>query len=144
MADPCFYCEDGERRKSLMIEICKLKMSTVYLFRDQKHKGRVILKCNRHVNEVFELTPEENQQYFAELSLVCKAIYNTFHPDKINYAIYGDLVQHLHIHIVPKYKDGLNWGGPFVDSPDLKVTLSEQEYQELITKIKEAIDALLA
>ena len=23
----CFYCEDGEKRKSLMIEICKLNYS---------------------------------------------------------------------------------------------------------------------
>ena len=22
----CFYCEDGEKRKSLMIEICRLKV----------------------------------------------------------------------------------------------------------------------
>ena len=100
----CFYCEDGETRKSLMIEICKLKMSTVYLNKDQKHKGRVVLKFKDHKTEVCDLTPEENQIFFSELSKVVKAIVNLYHPDKVNYGIYGDLVPHLHIHIVPNIR----------------------------------------
>ena len=40
----CFYCENGEKLNSLMIEVCKLDYSTVYLNRDQKHKGRCIVK----------------------------------------------------------------------------------------------------
>lgn len=39
----CFYCENGEKLKSLMIEICKLPCSTVYFNRDQKHPGRCIV-----------------------------------------------------------------------------------------------------
>ena len=27
----CFYCENGEKLNSLMIEVCKLDYSTVYL-----------------------------------------------------------------------------------------------------------------
>ena len=37
MMSECFYCEDGEKRKSLMIEICKLDYATVYLNRNQKY-----------------------------------------------------------------------------------------------------------
>lgn len=139
MIDQCFYCEDGEKRKSLMFLICKLKVSTVYLFKDQKHLGRVVLKCNRHVQEVYELTDDENKQFFQELAIVAKAISKTFQPDKINYAIYGDLVPHLHVHIVPKYKDGINWGGPFSDDPSLKVILQDNEYEDIISKLKKAI-----
>ena len=134
----CFYCEDGETRKSLMIEICKLKMSTVYLNKDQKHKGRVVLKFKDHKTEVCDLTPEENQNFFSELSKVVKAIVNLYHPDKVNYGIYGDLVPHLHIHIVPKYKDGLQWGGPFKDDVP-KVTLSDDEYTQMVAELKAEI-----
>ena len=49
----CFYCEDGEKRKSLMIEICKLNYSTIYLNRNQKYPGRCVVKLNEHKTEYF-------------------------------------------------------------------------------------------
>jgi len=50
----CFYCEDGEKRKSLMIEICKLNYSTIYLNRNQKYPGRCVVKLNEHKTEYFQ------------------------------------------------------------------------------------------
>ena len=47
---------------------------------------------------------------------------------KINYAIYGDIVSHFHVHLVPKHRDGLQWGGPFTDTLP-KVTLSAEEFK---------------
>lgn len=39
----CFYCEkDNEKRKALMLDVCELPYSIVYLFRDQKNKGRCV------------------------------------------------------------------------------------------------------
>ena len=49
----CFYCEDGEKRKSLMIEICKLNYSTIYLNRNQKYPGRCVVKLNEHRQNTF-------------------------------------------------------------------------------------------
>ena len=49
----CFYCENGEKLNSLMIEVCKLDYSTVYLNRDQKHKGRCIVMFKDHKTEYF-------------------------------------------------------------------------------------------
>ena len=40
----CFYCEkDNEKRKALMLDVCELPYSIVYLFRDQKNKGRCVV-----------------------------------------------------------------------------------------------------
>ena len=82
----CFYCEDGEKRKSLMIEICRLKYSTVYLNRNQKYRGRCVVKLNDHKTEYFQMDTEERNGYFAETAAVAKAIFELYHPDKINYA----------------------------------------------------------
>ena len=54
----CFYCENGEKLRSLMIEICELPYSKVYLNRDQKHKGRCIVMLKGHKTEYFQMTPE--------------------------------------------------------------------------------------
>ena len=44
----CFYCENGEKLRSLMIEICRMQYADIYLNRDQKHKGRIIVKFKDH------------------------------------------------------------------------------------------------
>lgn len=134
----CFYCENGEKLRSLMIEICELPYSKVYLNRDQKHKGRCIVMLKGHKTEYFQITPEENAGYFAELAKVAKAIYDLYHPDKLNYATYGDGVPHVHVHVVPKYKDGLNWGSPFDDTLP-KVLLSDEEYTEMVNALRTEI-----
>ena len=134
----CFYCENGEKLRSLMIEICELPYSKVYLNRDQKHRGRCIVALKDHKTEYFQLTPEENAGYFAEVSKVARAIFDLYHPDKINYATYGDGVPHVHVHIVPKYKDGLNWGAPFDDTLP-KQLLSDGEYGEMVEALRTEI-----
>ena len=56
----CFYCEkDNEKRKALMLDVCELPYSIVYLFRDQKNKGRCVVAFKGHKTEYFQLTPEE-------------------------------------------------------------------------------------
>ena len=72
----CFYCEDGEKRKSLMIEICKLNYSTIYLNRNQKYPGRCVVKLNEHKTEYFQMTKEQmdtlkNWQLQQKQSLNC-------------------------------------------------------------------------
>ena len=106
----CFYCEkDNEKRKALMLDVCELPYSIVYLFRDQKNKGRCVVAFKGHKTEYFQLTPEENAGYFADVAKVAKVLDELYHPDKINYATYGDGMPHVHVHIVPKYKGGVSW-----------------------------------
>ena len=131
----CFYCENGEKLNSLMIEICRLEYSTVYLNRDQKHRGRCIVTFKDHKTEYFQLTPEENRGYFAEVAQTARAIWELYHPDKINYATFGDGVPHVHVHVVPKYKDGIQWGEAFHDDVD-KVLLTEAEYETMVEELR--------
>ena len=39
------------------------------------------------------------------------------------------------MHLVPKYRDGFEWGGVFAMNP-AKKTLTDAEYAEMIGKIK--------
>lgn len=135
----CFYCDNGEKLKSLMIEFLETKYTRVFLNRDQKHIGRCVVEFKEHKTEYFELTEEERVDFFDTVSRVSKAIYKAFGADKINYATFGDLVPHVHMHIVPKYKDGLQWGSPFDDSVEKKILLDD-EYKEIIEKIKAELD----
>lgn len=133
--DECFYCSRDEQLGDLMIEIHSMKISTLYLLRDQTYKGRCVLALNSHKTELFQLTEEERTKFMDDVAKASEMIYQSFNANKINYAIYGDLVSHLHFHLVPKYRDGEGWGKQFDNSPEYKKILSDQQYQEIIEEL---------
>jgi ATP adenylyltransferase len=135
----CFYCTKDADLEKLMMKSAKLPVSTLYLNKDQTHKGRCIIAFDRHVKELFQLSGIELQQFMQDVSSVAKVLDSTFHPDKLNYGIYGDLVSHLHVHLVPKYKDSPEWGEAFINVPDSKQFLPDEEYENLLQIIQEGI-----
>ena len=139
MSKDCFYCEKDDRLQDLMIKIEELQISDFYLNRDQTHPGRCILAFNQHKKEVFELTSSELHRFMEDLSIAAKALQEAFAPDKINYAIFGDIVSHLHVHLVPKYKNGENWGEAFQNSPPSPQKRRESDYEQLIHRIKKQL-----
>ena len=131
----CAYCMEGELLDKFGIKICELEGSKVYLFKEQSHLGRCIVAHKKHVSEMVELTPEERNIYFEDINKVATALHKAFSPNKINYGASGDTGHHLHFHLVPKYKDEFEWGNVFEMNPGKKY-LSEEEYAEIIKKIK--------
>ena len=131
----CSYCVEGELVAKFGIKICELDATKVYLFKEQSHKGRVIVASKYHVSEITELTEEQRNAFFADVNHVAEAIHKAFSPDKVNYGAYGDTGHHLHFHLVPKYKDEFEWGGTFAMDPKQK-TLTDAEYDELINELK--------
>ena len=133
--ESCAYCQEGSLLDAFGIKICELPASKVYLFKEQSHPGRVIVAHKEHVSELVELSDESRVAYFADVARVAKAVHAAFHPKKINYGAYGDTGYHLHFHLVPKYEGEYEFGDVFAMNPGLRL-LSEQEYDELIAKIK--------
>ena len=131
----CGYCMRGELLEQFGIYICDLGVSSLILFKEQSHPGRCIVAYKDHVSEIVNITDEERSAFFADGDRAAKAIHAVFHPDKLNYGAYGDTGCHLHVHLVPKYKDGFEWGGVFEMNPK-RVYLSEQEYADMIAKIR--------
>lgn len=131
----CAYCMNNELVDAFGIKICDLESSQVYLFKEQSHRGRVIVAHKKHVSEMTELTAEERALYFEEVNKVAEVIHKLYQPDKVNYGAYGDTGHHLHFHLVPKYKDDYEWGGVFAMNPAEKF-LSEEEYAEMVQAIR--------
>ncbi|PXV85599.1 diadenosine tetraphosphate (Ap4A) HIT family hydrolase [Lachnotalea glycerini] len=131
----CGYCMGGELLDKFGIPICKLGVSDLVLFKEQSKKGRCIVAYKDHVSEIVDLSEEERNAFFADVNKVAKAIHKAFSPDKVNYGAYGDTGSHLHMHLVPKYKDSEEWGSTFDMNPQ-KTFLSENEYKEMIKLIK--------
>ena len=140
--DDCYYCEKGEKLRSLMIPVTTIGCADVYLFRDQTHRGKCIVVYNRgHVTEWYKIPGSGRHELIDTVALVAEALTNLFHADKINYATYGDIVNHLHVHVTPKYKNGPDWGGPFRDPASAR-KLTETEYNRMGEDIRKELDRL--
>ena len=132
----CGYCMRDEHLDAFGIFICELKVSSLILFREQSHPGRCIVAYKDHVSEIVDISAEERAAFMEDVNRAANAIHAAFHPDKVNYGAYGDTGCHLHVHLVPKYRDGFEWGGVFQMNPGLK-TLTDSEYADMISRIRE-------
>ena len=132
----CAYCAEGELVGKFGIKITELPASKVYLFKEQSHRGRVIVASRRHVSEMIDLDRRERQAFMDDVARVASALRKAFRPQKINYGAYGDTGCHLHFHLVPKYADDpFEWGGTFAMNPE-RTYLSDAEYADLVATIK--------
>ena len=132
----CGYCMRGELLDKFGIFICDLTVSSLILFKEQSKPWRCIVAYKDHVSELVDISDEERNAFMADVTRAARALHKAFHPNKVNYGAYGDTGCHLHMHLVPKYEGGDEWGSTFQMNPD-KVYLSAGEYDEMIAKIKE-------
>jgi diadenosine tetraphosphate (Ap4A) HIT family hydrolase len=131
----CLYCQNNETLDNLMIKICDLEVSQLFLFKEQSYTGRCNVVYKDHGLEFHELSDDQRNAFMRDVATTAKAITAAFSPTKINYGAYADTLSHLHMHVVPKYKDGYGFGGVFEMNPQ-KTTLSDTEYASVIEKIK--------
>lgn len=133
--ESCLYCQNNETLHSLMIEICHLRVSRAFVFKEQTYHGRCLVAYDEHVNDLNELTDEQRNAFMADVADVTRAMQRLFHPEKINYGAYSDKLSHLHFHLAPKYVDGPDYGGTFQMNPG-KVYLTDAEYEQMVADMR--------
>jgi diadenosine tetraphosphate (Ap4A) HIT family hydrolase len=99
-ATNCPAC--GGRWPEVVDRIAELRESILYLHTDQFFPGWSVLVLRRHATELFELEPAERARVMDEVSDVARALKLAFDARKINYALFGNLVPHLHWHLIPR------------------------------------------
>lgn len=133
----CMYCDKNSvQREELMTEVASLEATTLYLHREGSYPGRCVLVNKRHVHKVTDLTEAEYRAFFEDVRVAACLITELFHPDKINYFIMGDESPHLHIHLVPKYKGGADWGGMFHMLMDPPRFMEQSEIEEKVALLR--------
>lgn len=139
-SDPkdCLYCQNNETLHDLMIEVKKLSVSRVFIFKEQTYHGRCLVAYNGHVDDLNLLSDEERNAFMADVTKVTRAMQKVFNPDKINYGAYSDTLSHLHFHLIPKYKGGPDFGGVFQMNPK-KTYLTDAEYTEMAEALKKEL-----
>lgn len=139
-SDPknCLYCQNNETLKSLMIEVAKLSVSRVFIFKEQTYRGRCLVAYNGHVDDLNLMSDDERNAFMADVANVTRAMQKIFNPAKINYGAYSDTLEHLHFHLIPKYEDGPDFGGVFRMNPN-QVYLTDEEYAQMAEALKKEL-----
>lgn len=126
--EDCFYCEQNDILRSKMSYLMDLNATSVYLNKDQTNFGRSIVALRKHADELYELDFHTKMQFIEEVSLSSKIIQKITNADKINYAIFGDVVSHLHVHLVPKWREKDDWDTGFINQPQTIEEISQKEF----------------
>jgi diadenosine tetraphosphate (Ap4A) HIT family hydrolase len=66
---------------------------------------------NHHVAEMTDLSGGEREHLMALVFAVEEAIRHVMHPDKVNIASLGNMVPHIHWHVIPRYQDDVYFPG---------------------------------
>ncbi len=87
---------------------------------------RVIL--NRHVKEMTDLGQQERERLMNAVWRTEQAVRDTMQPDKINLASLGNVVPHLHWHVVPRFLHDPHFPNPIWGDAKREPTLKQEPH----------------
>lgn len=107
---------------------------------DAAFRGYCILAFPRHVTELFELSILERKRFMKDVTALAAAVHAVCRPAKLNYAILGNQVPHLHCHVIPRYPDDGWWGRPIWTRPEeARAPLPPDEFAGLRARLRDAL-----
>jgi len=121
------------------LQIAEFEHCYVLLNRDQFFKGYCFVFSKKHVTELFHFDTATRQVVIEEVNRVAAALAEVFQPTKMNYELLGNMVPHMHWHLIPRFADDPLWPRPIWVEPHEEVHLTTTAYDERIALIKEIL-----
>ena len=100
---------------------------------------------NHHVAEMTDLTPGEREHLMTLVFAVEEVVRHVMCPDKVNIAALGNMVPHIHWHVIPRYQDDAFFPGSVWSKRVQELPLTTLvERQQLASQLPAAIKAAIA
>ena len=96
----------------------------IVLVDNAQHPGFCRVIWNDHVSEMTDLVPEDRSELMRTVCQVEAIMRNTLQADKINLASLGNVVPHLHWHVIARYADDAQFPSP-IWAEAMRVTAPE-------------------
>lgn len=84
----------------------------VVLIADANYPGFCRVIWNAHVKEMTDLAIEDRSTLMRAVCQVEAALREVMQPEKINLACLGNMVPHLHWHLIPRFTDDAHFPNP--------------------------------
>lgn len=119
MSNTCELCreEDGSGSE-VLFRSDKLR---VILVDDGNYPGFCRVIWNAHVAEMTDLPPADRSLLMRTVCQVEAALREVMQPLKINLASLGNMVPHLHWHVIPRYADDAHFPAPIWASQEREI-----------------------
>jgi diadenosine tetraphosphate (Ap4A) HIT family hydrolase len=117
----------------------------VILVEDSGYPGYCRVIWQAHVAEMTDLSPADSSRLMAAVLAVEDALRDVLQPAKINLASFGNVVPHLHWHVIPRFADDPHfpeplWGARQREPDPVRLT----ERRARLPALRAAIAARLA
>jgi diadenosine tetraphosphate (Ap4A) HIT family hydrolase len=107
MTQPCELCaNDGGE------VIHRHDKWRVVLVDDPQYPGFCRVIWNAHAREMTDLAPQDRAGLMQAVWQVEAAVREIMQPEKVNLASLGNVVPHVHWHVIPRYADDAHFPGP--------------------------------
>lgn len=141
----CPICAPRSATNEYHDKVADLSVSTLYLVRNQTYRGYCVMIFNPcHATGLETLTAEEHAAFSRDLKRAADAIASVVKPDLMNYATLGNVIPHLHYHLIPRYESDPRWGAPIWESElaTMQVTtLADDDFAQLRDALAAAVQA---
>jgi len=108
--------------------VAELRVTRAWLNPDQRYRGSCIVVLREHRIEVLDLPPGERDALWKDIEQVAEAVRAVSSPDKLNLALLGNQVPHLHAHVIARRKGDETWPGAIwsADLPAVELEAGEK------------------
>jgi diadenosine tetraphosphate (Ap4A) HIT family hydrolase len=142
----CVLCKDELKPEEGQL-IWRGDDCQIILVNDPELPGFCRVIWNQHIAEMTDLTYSEREHLMTLVFAVEEAVRHVMHPDKMNVATLGNMVPHIHWHIIPRYKDDAFfpasvWSNKINKTSAAALEARMQKAKDLPTAIKGAISRL--
>ncbi len=101
----------------------------------------IVVFRDRHVADFTRLSTAEVAAYWHDIHAAARTIEQVFAPCHMNYQLLGNLVPHLHVHLVPRYLDDPAPGRPLPWEPK---PVAQAEYDQQVRLLMDAARTIRA
>ena len=128
--------------------VCEMETGYVVLGDHQRFRGYTLFLCKRHETELHLLPYEYRMKYLEEMSIAAQAVYEVYHPEKMNYELLGNGDTHLHWHLFPRVAGDTPTKGPVWWLPKEEMyndafLPSPQELEKATAELRKKIEQLV-
>lgn len=106
-AQPCELCASVAGELLWQDDLCR-----VVLVNDPDYPGFCRVIWAAHIREMTDLSASERRHLMDVVFAVESAVRQILHPDKVNLASLGNLVPHVHWHVIPRYRHDRHFPNP--------------------------------
>ena len=125
----CSFCQNiSLNENEYGFKAIELKSSIVRIPWNQYYRGWTIVALKRHANELFELSSSELLDFWTDVSITAKALFDIFKAAKINYNVWGSHCPHIHCHLFALTFD--SDPSKLLNPHEKVVRLSPEEYSD--------------